>query len=237
MRKILVIRAEPAASDTVKILARNGFSPVKLPLFEVRDTGRQIVQKNFTGVVFTSRNAINTLMARGLVDTCKSLPVFCVGDQTAAIAKEAGCLEVHSAKGNAEHLVRLIAAWKPETELRLLYPTTENRSVDLALALKPHGILVDTVNVYEMQKLSVSKDNLLNAFDAVAYGAVFIYSKRSSEHLACLIETAVAELALDKISLVAISRRASSPLDQFNWKNILIADAPDETAMIAAFKP
>ncbi len=51
--------------------------------------------KDFTSIIFTSSNAINHLAK---IENIGHLKCFCVGEQTAAVAKKKGFLNIHDCK-------------------------------------------------------------------------------------------------------------------------------------------
>ena len=61
--------------------------------------------KDFTSIIFTSSNAINHLAK---IENIGHLKCFCVGEQTAAVAKKKGFLNIHVASGNYFELKDLI---------------------------------------------------------------------------------------------------------------------------------
>src|SRR5690606_40522173 len=81
-------------------------------------------------VVLTSINAVPALDV-----PAKALPVFAVGDATAAAAREAGCAVVVSARGAATDLARLIVARCRPEDGALLHLSGEEVRPALAEAL------------------------------------------------------------------------------------------------------
>src|SRR5690606_13693752 len=108
--------------------------------------------EGFAALAVTSANALRALHDRGEIPRLHSLPVFAVGDKTAALAREFGFAEVISAGGNVDDLVALLA--RAGVDGPVLYPTARRHAGDLAKALAPHGIMVITSAVYEMTPVS-----------------------------------------------------------------------------------
>ena len=232
MTKILITRAEPAASRTEFELSRQGHTAVKLPIFKVKDTGKPVPQIGFSGLIFTSRNAVDTLYNRGWSVENSDVPVFCVGENTAKAAAVFGFNDIQTGNGTAKSLAELIAKFGLPANSRLLYPAASDHRFDFGLALKPHDLLIETLEIYEIRKLLPSKLELEKVFEQAAGGAALIYSARSAAHLSDLVKLNGLESSLSSLTCIAISGAATEPVNVFPWRKIVIAPSPDESTMI-----
>ena len=79
-----------------------GFEPVVAPLLTVRALGEGPIDLAGVGAIaFTSANAVAAFAARS---PARSLPVFAVGESTAAAARSAGFRAVLSTEGDVNAL-------------------------------------------------------------------------------------------------------------------------------------
>ncbi len=232
MANILVTRAEPAASRTGLALSKHGYTAVKCPIFEVHDTGEPVPERNYEGLIFTSRNAVDTLHERGWDTTNLGLPVFCVGENTANAAASLGYQDIRTGSGNAKGLAKLIGSSALPPSSRLLYPAARDRKFDFELALKPYDLSVETVEIYVVLRLSPSKKELEQAFEHTTGGVVLVYSARSGEYLSHLIEEYGLSALVSSLTCVTLSKEAAAPINAHHWREIFIAPTPDEPAMI-----
>jgi uroporphyrinogen-III synthase len=106
----------------------------------------------------------------------------------------------------------------------VLYPTARHQAADLAKALAPHGVMVITVAVYEMNPApQLSAD--LGGFD----GALF-YSRRTAETF-----TRLAPASTDRArpGMLCLSEAVAEPLIAAHFVRVSLADHPSEEAMMA----
>ncbi len=100
---ILVTRPQPDNERTGASLRARGFDVLLAPMlrFEPVPLRQQQLGEDYAAVIVTSANALRAVEAQlagsGLLD----LPLFAVGDRTAAAAREAGFGTVVSAGGDA----------------------------------------------------------------------------------------------------------------------------------------
>lgn len=233
--KVLVTRAEPAASETASRLADAGHEPVLLPLFEIIDTGATIPDTDYDAIVFTSRNAVLVLQARKWSPLKKDFPVFCVGSKTRDEAAKLGFTNTHTANGGGAELAKLIKQhdFKGAT---FLYASTPKKSFDMAEALNNIGIKVITSDIYQSKPALPSYDAFNHAMSYLSTGYALVYSALSSKHFANLIEQHKHTETLENITLIGISGQAIEPLKHFKWKSVSSAASPDEAEMFKLIK-
>ena len=230
--KVLITRAEPAASQTAANLAKKGHEAIVLPVFEVVDTQNNIPEKNYDGIIFTSKNAVDVLKSRAWKLPVPDMPAFCVGEKTEKAAQRLGFKETYSANGGGAALTDLMSTMKLE-DRKMLYLSTPDKSFDIKKALATYKIDVETVDIYQARPVTPNREQLTQAISVVRHGAVFTYSALSSEHLAKLIKSSHMIEELKECTLISISSQASKPLELIDWKDILIAQSPKENEMIA----
>jgi len=230
--KVLITRAEPAASQTAANLAKQGHEAILLPLFQVMDTQANIPEKNYDGIIFTSKNAVDILKLRDWKIPDLSAPVFCVGKKTEKAAQLLGFKETYSANGGGAALVDLMRTMNLAKN-NMLYLSTPDKSFDMKRALQTHHIDVETVDIYQAKPVMPKNNQVKQAIASVSNGFVFTFSALSSEHLAKILESNGLIDALKECTLISISNQAIKPLELIDWKDILIAPTPQEDQMIA----
>ncbi len=223
MVRLLVTRSEPDASETAARLRALDIEAVVEPLLAARTLTTTLPPADgFAALAITSANALRALHDRGEVPRLQSLPVYAVGDRSAAMARELGFAEVVSAAGNAQDLVALLAG--AGVDGPVLYPTARHQAADLARALAPHGVMVITTAIYEMHPAQhLAAD--LGQFD----GALF-YSRRTAETFTRL---APAGTARAQPGMLCLSEAVAAPLIAAHFVRVSLADHPSEEAMMA----
>ncbi|MEM9781219.1 MAG: uroporphyrinogen-III synthase [Pseudomonadota bacterium] len=227
-RPVLVVRPEPAASTTVALLGRDGVPAIACPpSVIVPNDPMPIPPADAEAVVLTSARA-----AEVLGDALAMHRVYCVGDRTAAAAREAGASSVVSADGDGAALIALLRQ-APET--RLFHARGAHAAVDLAAALHGAGKRIETGIVYT----AVAEDRLpAPARDALAagrVGVIAVWSVRGAElFVAALGREAPASQAVARAAHgVAISLAVREPLAAA-IDRVAVANAPTGPAMITA---
>lgn len=215
-RRVWVTRARPGADRTAGRLSALGFMPLVAPVLAIR---RLDARPDLTGVralAFTSRNAVTVFAGRS---GPPSLPVFAVGDTTAAAAREAGFHDVRSAGGDLHALAALIRT--EGAGLSILHPCAAEPAGDLA-ALVGDAARVTSLAVYEAVKTDIAAPE--------AWDVVLVHSPRAGQALAARLS---AEGAGGRIAVV-ISQAAATRLSVRGLAEVRIAAAPTEDALLAA---
>ena len=100
MKRVLVTRSEPGASETAQRLAGLGFEPIVEPVFEIEPI-EGVTLPAFDALAFTSANGVRVFAH---LNPRRDAPVFCVGARTADEARAAGFANVTSADGDVSAL-------------------------------------------------------------------------------------------------------------------------------------
>jgi uroporphyrinogen-III synthase len=180
--RVLVTRPAGDAEATAAALAARGHEAFVAPLFEIRPVPASM-EGRFDAVAATSANALR-MLDRGAVEPLKPLPLFAVGDATAAAARGLGFSDVRSARGDADDLAQLIAHASPSIG-RMLRLAGRDRRDDPFLAL-PATVAVTTRVTYEavaVRELPMAAAGMLarGEIDAVLH-----FSPRAARHFSDL---------------------------------------------------
>ena len=82
MRRLLVLRPEPGASETVRRAHERGLDAVAIPLFEIETARWEVPEAGgFDGLLLTSANAVRH--GGEQLQALRGLPVYAVGQATA----------------------------------------------------------------------------------------------------------------------------------------------------------
>jgi uroporphyrinogen-III synthase len=211
MTRVVVLRPEPGASETVARAAERGLDAVAIPLFRIEPLEWQVPDAGgFDALLLTSANAVR-FGGPGLA-ALRDLPVHAAGEATAAAARDAGFDVATVGDAGAE---KLIAPLDPN--LRLLHLAGEHR----AASSRP----MTTIAVYRSRLVDAPED-LKTAEEAV----VLIHSPRAGSAFAA----AANRLGLDRaaIRIAAISAAAADAAGN-GWDAIESAERPTDDALLA----
>ncbi len=215
LRRVWVTRAQPGADGTAERLSILGFTPLVAPLLTLRSLEVRPDLTDIQALAFTSHNAVKVFAERS---SNRALPVFAVGDATAASARDAGFADVRSAAGDLHALVALIR--REGAGLSILHPCAAEPAGDLA-ALVGDTAQVTRLPIYEaIETETVAPE---------AWDAVLIHSPRAARALAARASSGEGR---GRIAL-AISPAAAAPLAALAFSEIRIAEIPTESSLLA----
>jgi uroporphyrinogen-III synthase len=230
--KMLVTRPEPDAQATQDRLAALGIASEVAPLLT-----RHVLDFNlpalsgFAALAITSTNALRALEEKGLLAALSHLPVYAVGDRTAHEARSLGFTDVVSAGGTFERLSTMLALARLDGPV--LYPAGKHLSGDLAHALAAHGIMVVTATVYDMVAEADFPEDVLARIKAGEFAAALIYSRRTAEIFASVLNVRLDAAQKRDLALFCLSENVAQPLIESHFTRVHLADRPDEEAMMS----
>lgn len=207
MRRLFVLRPEPAASATVERARALGLDAIAAPLFRIDPVAWDVPDAAaFDALLLTSSNAV--LHGGAGLEMLRGLPVHAVGEATAATARAAG-FDIAST-GNAD-VQRLLGSI--EGCVRLLHLCGADRTRASATQSIEHRV------VYRAVPVAADLSGLRGQVAAV-------HSPRAAERLAKL----VADRAT--IRVAAISAAAAKAAGN-GWEQCEAAESPADGALLA----
>lgn len=223
-------RPQPDGAATAARLAEIGIPSVLAPLLAFRHIPAALpAPEMIAAIALTSTNALRSLDLQGQVPRYAHLPVYAVGERTAAEAKAAGFDEVAAADGTGVGLARLLAA--SPISGRILYPAARERSVELDAAVRTEGMSVDTVVVYAMEPVERLPRSVAEGLAEGSFGAGLFYSRRTAAVFAELAG-GLALSAKDCLAVLCMSSQVAEPLVTAGFRRAGTAARPSEAAMI-----
>jgi uroporphyrinogen-III synthase len=205
-----VLLTRPHADSTAATLRAAGHSVTLAPLmrFETLDWRADVSE----AIMLTSPQA-----ARSAARAAQwQATVFAVGAATAAAATAAGFSDVRDGGGTAQALVDRIAA---DGFSRVLHLAGADRTeIDV-----PAGLRIDVVVVYRAVLMPLA------ALPAVDW--VLLYSARTAAHFACEVDRLGAPRR--EIGIAVLSGAIAAAAGP-GWRETIVADAPNEAALLAA---
>ena len=182
---VLVTRPQPDDETTAAALRERGFEVLRAPMLRFEPVKfSDDEDASYGAVIVTSANALRAIASQLAESRLVTLPLFAVGEHTAAAAREAGFTQVITAKGGASALRDLVLASVKERRLKkastLLYLAGADLARDLAGELGDKGFTVVTHTTYRMVPASSLPREICDAFVAHRIEAVLHYSRRSA---------------------------------------------------------
>ncbi len=223
---ILVTRPEPGGSATAAVLRANGHIPVLAPCLDIEALPASL-PAGCDAIVVASAQALP-----GLPKAWRAIPLFAVGDATAARARDLGFIRVTSAAGTARELAALVTATLPQGT-SIILPCGEGHSLDLAAGLRAAGFRVSRRVVYRSRPAADLTAAASAALIADTVDRVMIFSPATAKRFASLIDGANLTASLRRAIAIAISPAAAAPLARLPFRAIRAAISPDQDHMLA----
>jgi uroporphyrinogen-III synthase len=210
MRRVIVLRPEPGASETVEQARERGLDAIALPLFAIEPVAWDGPDpQDFDGLLLTSANAVRR--AGPGLESLRGLPVHAVGEATAKAARTAGLKVATVGNGGIDALLASI-----DPGAKLLHLCGQDRRMPTAATQA-----ITPVTVYRSRALDPPPE-----LAALEEAVVLVHSPRAAS---CL-----AELALDRsgIHLAAINPAAGEAAGS-GWAAVEVAATPTDDALLA----
>ena len=229
--RIFVFRPRSDAERSARKLAARGHEAVVAPLFDVKPSQEPAPEGAFDAIVLTSGNAVPALASAP--DAWRRLPVFTVGARTAARVREAGLPDARSADGGRDELIALIGD-NLGPPARLLLIVGRDRHDDVGARLAAAGFSTTIWTAYAAEAVEVLPETAAAALRDRNVEAALHYSPRGAQVFLDLVQGAgLREPALE-LTHVALSAEVAAPLVAAGASTILVAEHPEEAALMAA---
>jgi uroporphyrinogen-III synthase len=214
---ILAIRPEPGCSATVAAGAALGVAIEACPLSQVRPLEWSLPAGEFGGLLLGSANALR--FGGRFVDKLVDMPVYAVGEMTAAAARAHGFTVARTGRTGLQPLIDELAGQK----LRLLRIAGRER-VPLS---PPTGIAIETAIAYETVPLPLPAP----VAERLCGGAlVLLHSGAAAAHFAAECDRLAVQRGAIRIAALAprIAEAAGA-----GWALVRSAAEPSEPALLA----
>jgi uroporphyrinogen-III synthase len=235
--RILVTRPEPDGEKTAQKLRARGCDVLLGPVLRIR----HLEEADFgagpwDAVAMTSANAAHALERHARRLQITRLPVLTVGRRTAEAAGAVGFTDIASANSNEQALAHLIGAHVARGN-KVLYLAGEDRAGDLATAVAPHGVRVETVVVYRAVAAERLPKPAMAALSAGEVNGVLHFSRRSAViYLDCARAAGALDRALRPFHY-CLSQAIAEPLMAAGASRVMVAQSPEENALLDLIAP
>lgn len=236
---VLVTRPHPDDETTAASLRGLGYEVLQAPMLRFEPVAfHDDLDARYGAVIVTSANALRGLAPHLDGSRLLKLPLYAVGEHTAAAARSAGFENVIPANGDATALRELMLASVKAKELKkastLLYLAGADLARDLAGELGERGFSVVTHTTYRMTPVASLPREVCDAFTANRIEAVLHYSRRSARAFLGAARAAGVEISALAIPQCCISAAVASVVRDAGASQVTVASSPDENAMFAA---
>jgi uroporphyrinogen-III synthase len=233
---VLVTRPHPDDEATAVALRARGFEVLLAPMLRFEPVAfHDDTDARYGAVIVTSANALRGIEPHLAGSRLLKLPLFAVGEHTAAAARRAGFAKVVPANGDATALRELMLESVKTKELKkaatLLYLAGADLARDLAGELGERGFDVVTHTTYRMIPVLSLPHEVRDAFAANGIEAVLHYSRRSARAFLEAARAAGVEISALAIPQCCISDGVAAVVRDAGAPQVTIARSPNENAL------
>ena len=201
-----------------------------MPVIKIEKVNYKSINfSEFSGIIFTSSNAIKYLDTR-IID--KNKICFCVGSATEKKARSVGFQNVISADGNVSNLKELILQNFNPSSGKLLYVSGEVTANDLDQDLISNGYDVKRNINYTARSIENLDEKFIEKLKQKMPDIVYVYSQNSALSFLKLIKNYNLSDFWMNTNLMCISEKTSSILNEIKWKKIFIFSSGEEEFLL-----
>ncbi|MDQ0317943.1 uroporphyrinogen-III synthase [Pararhizobium capsulatum DSM 1112] len=228
--RVLVTRPETSAASTAEKLAALGHQALLLPLAKpVHNSAiaEMALAQEPGAVAVTSGEALRALTAES-IESNRDIPLFCVGNATARVAKDLGFRRVISGSGTGRELAKIVVDANPGN---LLYLAGRPRSQDFEQLLAQAQVPFRTVEIYEMIAINHDATVINERLRRERPEVILLYSRETARRFFDLadIDTLI---ALKDLRFLCMSAYVAGAVPD-GVGEIEIAEEPSERALMA----
>ena len=201
-----------------------------MPVIKIEKVNYKSINfSEFSGIIFTSSNAIKYLDTR-IID--KNKICFCVGSATEKKARSVGFQNVISADGNVSNLKELILQNFNPSSGKLLYVSGEVTTNDLDQDLISNEYDVKRIINYTARSIENLDEKFIEKLKQKMPDIVYVYSQNSALSFLKLIKNYNLSDFWMNTNLICISEKTSSILNEIKWKKIFIFSSGEEEFLL-----
>jgi len=227
---ILLTRPLEDCSEMILKFKSLGHQVSHLPLLVVEKVNYDSVNfQSFSGIIFTSANAIKFL---DLKNIDKKILCFCVGEATEKTARNNGFQNVIAAEGNVENLKELILQNFDKKDGSLIYISGETVSTDLDQQLLKVGYNVKRIVNYRTSHNKNFNEEFVKELKQKMPDIVYVYSQNSAASFLNYIKLQQLESLWMNTNLMCIGEKTSSILNEIKWKKIFLFNPGEEEFLL-----
>ena len=228
--KVLVTRPEADAAPIAAELAARGHTVMIEPLLTIVAKPDAVIDlADVQALALTSANGARILAER---TTRRDLPVFAVGDATAAAARSAGFAAVESAGGDVVGLADLIASRLDPVAGAVFHPAARHLAGDLKGDLEAMGFTVRRVVLYESEPSQAFSRATAAALRDGRIDVALFFSPRPGRTFVRLLSESRLTDACGRMIAVCFSDAVAEDVKRLPWRALHITGQPTQAALL-----
>jgi uroporphyrinogen-III synthase len=225
--RVLITRPKEDAMKIAALLKARGHEGIVAPLLKPNfHDGPDVPLDGVQAILATSANGVRALVRR---TRRRDVPLFAVGPQTEEEARAAGFQNVRNAEGDSRTLAAATATWASPGDGSLLHVKSAEVDGTLATLLKAQGFDVRGAVLYDVAAVPELPQEARDMLVEKKVDAALFFSARSSQ----IFKEAAAGLSLETVIAVCISESTAAALSPLSFREIRVAEKPNQDALLA----
>ena len=228
--RILITRPAPDDAKQAEALRARGHEPVLAPLLDIKFDQPRLDLDGVQALIVTSRNALRALATHPQAKQLTLLPLFAVGEATAAAARDLGFAQVTTGPGKAAGLAERLRAELDPANGALLHLAGEDLAFDLASALPVFELRQPVL--YRAVPATALPEEALRALKAGKVEAAILMSPRTAEMFVSLLRKEDAMELGSRLICYCLSEAVAEAASPLGWR-CRVAATPQEEDILA----
>ena len=228
--RILITRPAPDDAKQAEALRARGHEPVLAPLLDIKFEQPRLDLDGVQALIVTSRNALRALATHPQAKQLTLLPLFAVGEATAAAARDLGFAQVTTGPGKAAGLAERLRAELDPANGALLHLAGEDLAFDLASALPVFELRQPVL--YRAVPATALPEEALRALKAGKVEAAILMSPRTAEIFVSLLRKEDAMELGSRLICYCLSEAVAEAASPLGWR-CRVAATPQEEDILA----
>jgi uroporphyrinogen-III synthase len=163
----------------------------------------------------------------------RELPVFAVGEATAATLRDQGFRSVRSAQGTARDLAQRVRELCDPRAGVLLHVRGEAVATDPVPLLAASGLQARSAVLYEVRTPSAFSPHLERTMRQRALGYGLFFSPRTARTFVTLARAAGLDSACAAMEACCLSTAVAAAADCVRWRAVRVSVRPEQEALLA----
>jgi len=223
------------SEDLMASFFSSGHKIIHVPTLSITSANTEPINtKDYSGLIFTSANAVRFLKLR---NNDKNIKCFCVGSLTEKAVRFKGFNNTVAASGTVNALKNIIInSEKNIGKLKLAYLCGDVISYELDKDLKKEGFKVNKIINYNSTKITNLNKESIDLIKKYPPNITLIYSKRSAESFDEIIRKYSLVELMTRCKVMCISKKIEEFLKSKGWKKTEIFSPGEELIRIDQIK-
>lgn len=232
--RYLITRPEADAEPLAQAVRELGHeAPIDSMLSITHFDDVELELEGVQAIMFSSANGV-----RAYADVClnRRIPVYAVGEASAAVARALGFRRVHAPPsalgGDVSALAEFVAGALNPVDGILMHVSGTVVARDLKTLLQDKGFNVFRVRLYESEPAVRLSETTITQIRKEELDGVLFYSPRTAQIFTDLIIDQRLTEACRKIRAYCLSEAVAEEAEKLPWRAVKVAAAPTQTAML-----